>query len=54
MAHAGMPRQGFEGVEQLRSQAICSAKTIFCDVVPKVVEIEVRCAAENLAAHARR
>jgi hypothetical protein len=54
MTHAGMPRKGLERIEQLRSQVICRVNTIFCDVVPKVVEIAVRGAAENVAAHARR
>ena len=54
MTHAGMPRKGLERIEQLRSQVICRVNTIFCDVVPKVVEIAVRGATENVAAHARR
>jgi hypothetical protein len=54
MTHAGMPRKGLERIEQLRSQVICRVNTIFCDVVPKVVEIAIRGAAENVAAHARR
>jgi hypothetical protein len=37
VAHAGMPRQSFARVEQLRSQAICRVDTVFCNVIPNVI-----------------